>query len=155
MEIRRGARAGVLRLILILCFSTLGASSALAQCSRTITASVVAFDQAFVWNRLGAVQPHGMMYALRRDVVPITGTQLSAGNVKLRADKRPRPLVLRMNVGDCLSIHFQNLLSPVRVDQDQAATRWASIHAVGLQLARFIADDSSYVGQNANSLVDV
>ena len=52
MEIRRKVRAGVLRLILILCFSIWGAASVLAQCSRTITANVVAFDQAFVWNRL-------------------------------------------------------------------------------------------------------
>src|SRR4029079_11019609 len=134
---------------------TLNSGAASAQtCARTLTAEVVAFDQVFFWNRLGAVEPQGMMYALRRDVVPITGTTLSPGNVRLRSDKRPRPLVLRMNVGDCLSIHFQNLLSPTRVDQDQAATRWASIHAVGLELARFIADDGSYVGQNANSLVD-
>src|SRR5215213_5555199 len=97
MEIRRKVRAGVPRLILILSFMTWGASSALAQCSRTITANVVALDQAFVWNRLGAVQPQGMMYALRRDVVPITGSTISAGNVQLRSDKRPRPLVLRIN----------------------------------------------------------
>ena len=133
---------------------TPGAASA-QTCARTLTADVVAFDQVFFWNRLGAVQPQGMMYALRRDVVPISGTTLSAGNVRLRPDKRPRPLVLRMNVGDCLSIQFQNLLSPTRRDQDQASTRWASIHAVGLQLFNSIASDSSYVGQNTNSLVDV
>jgi NADPH-dependent curcumin reductase CurA len=39
----------------------------MAQCTRTITANVVALDQPFFWNRLGAVQPQGMMYALRRD----------------------------------------------------------------------------------------
>src|ERR1044071_4014662 len=81
-------------------------------CARTIEADVVAFDQVWFWNRLGAVQPQGMMYALRSDVVPITGTALTPGNVQLRAGKRPRPLVLRMNVGDCLRIEFQNLLAP-------------------------------------------
>ena len=30
----------------------------------------------------------------------------------LRPDKRPRPMVLRMNVDDCLEVRFQNLLAP-------------------------------------------
>jgi len=124
-------------------------------CARTLTADVVAFDQVFFWNRLGAVQPQGMMYALRRDVVPISGTTLSAGNVRLRPDKRPRPIVLRMNVGDCLQISFQNLLAPTRRDQEQPNTRWASIHAVGMELVNTISDDGSYVGKNINGLVDV
>src|SRR5215218_10150327 len=119
-------------------------------CARTITADVVAFDQVFFWNRLGAIQPQGMMYALRRDVVPISGTTLSAGNVRLRPDKRPRPLVLRMNVGDCLTIQFQNLLAATRRDQEQPATRWASIHAVGMEV-QTINSDGSFVGKNTNS----
>src|SRR5687768_18005841 len=89
-------------------------------CARTLTADVVALDQAFFWNRLGAVQPQGMMFALRRDVVPIDSAYgLQPGNVQLREGKRPRPLVLRMNVGDCLSIQFQNLLAPSPVDNQQ------------------------------------
>jgi hypothetical protein len=132
------------------------AGAARAQtCARTLTADVVAFDQVFFWNRLGAVQPQGMMFALRRDVVPISGASLSAGNVKLRADKRPRPMVLRMNVGDCLRISFQNLLSSTRRDDNQSATRWASIHAVGMQLTSSTLDDGSYAGANPNGLVDV
>ncbi len=35
-----------------------------------------------------------------------------AGHVKLRSDKRPRPLVLRANEGDCLQVTFTNLLAP-------------------------------------------
>jgi len=35
-----------------------------ATCSRTITAKVVAFNQPITFNRLGAVNPVGMMYAL-------------------------------------------------------------------------------------------
>ena len=31
------------------------------------------------------------------------------GKVQLRPDKRPRPIVLRANVGDCLTIEFENL----------------------------------------------
>ncbi|HEV2845446.1 MAG TPA: copper oxidase, partial [Thermoanaerobaculia bacterium] len=125
-----------------------------AQCNRIVTADVVAFDQVFFWNRLGAVQPQGMMYALRRDVVPISGNTLSPGNVQLRPGKRPRPMVLRVNVGDCLRIEFQNLLSPSRRDQEQPATRWASVHVVGMQPFT-IQDDGSFVGRNTTSLVDV
>src|SRR4051812_34074875 len=74
-------------------------------CERTVKADVVAFDQVFFYNRLGAVNPSGMIYALRRDVVPVNPSQgLVAGNVRLRDGKRPRPLVLRMNVGDCLQV---------------------------------------------------
>ncbi len=31
----------------------------------------------------------------------------------LRPDKRARPLVLRMNAGDCLAVEFENLLAPI------------------------------------------
>jgi hypothetical protein len=64
-------------------------------CQRQTTAQVVALDQPFFLNRLGALEATGMMFALKRDVVPISGTTLTAGNVQLRSDKRPRPLVLR------------------------------------------------------------
>ncbi|HWM91603.1 MAG TPA: copper oxidase [Thermoanaerobaculia bacterium] len=135
-------------------------------CARLIKADVVALDQVFFWNRLGAVQPQGMMFALRRDVCTETcsgstctercGTQdLPAGNVYLRADKRPRPLVLRMNVGDCLEVKFQNLLNETKVDQEQPATRQASFHPIGLQLVDSILDDGSYVGKNPTSLAEV
>lgn len=149
-SLRRLSWMAVLALVALLP----GAASA-QTCARTVTADVVAFDQVWFWNRLGAVQPQGMMYALRRDVVPISGTTLSAGNVKLRADKRQRPIVLRMNVGDCLRITFQNLLSPTRRDDDQSNTRWASIHAVGMQLVSSTLDDGSWVGANPNGQVNV
>ncbi|HEX7958236.1 MAG TPA: hypothetical protein VF508_14915, partial [Pyrinomonadaceae bacterium] len=68
-------------------------------CNRVITADVVALDQPIVYNRLGAMNPGGMMFALRNDVEAIdTGSGLVAGNVKLKDYKRPRPLTLRMNV---------------------------------------------------------
>jgi manganese oxidase len=122
-------------------------------CARNITADVVALDQVFFWNRLGAVQPQGMIYALRGDVVSSSSstTALSAGNVQLRPGKRPRPLVLRMNVGDCLTINFQNLLSPSRRDSEQPNTRNASVHVMGLNWTTSHVDDGSYVGQNPSS----
>ncbi|HEX8722262.1 MAG TPA: hypothetical protein VF736_16730, partial [Pyrinomonadaceae bacterium] len=118
-------------------------------CERTIKAHVVALDQVFFWNRLGAVQPQGMIFALRHNVIPTDGGRtLRPGLVRLRSDKRPRPLVLRMNVGDCLQIDFQNLLAPAPRDDEQPATRHASIHVAGLQLVNSIRDDGSNVGRN-------
>ncbi|HEX4966047.1 MAG TPA: hypothetical protein VF173_34880, partial [Thermoanaerobaculia bacterium] len=96
-------------------------------CERTVTANVVALPQVIYLNRLGAHIPNGMMFALARDVVQAdaTGkilqplktcypdaTQCTPGLVTLRPDKRPRPIVLRANEGDCLKIVFTNLLSP-------------------------------------------
>ncbi len=85
--------------------------------ARQLTADVVAIDQFWEYNRFGSFNPAGMMYALRRDVVN-KGTglpeNLTPGFVKLREDKRPRPLVLRANVGDTLTVNFTNLLTPDR-----------------------------------------
>ena len=47
-------------LLALLCSS--GAWAQSETCTRTLHADVVAFDQVFFWNRLGAVQPQGMMY---------------------------------------------------------------------------------------------
>lgn len=154
---RRQARAVPLAAAVLAVLSAGLASAAAAQtCNRTVNADVVALDQVFFWNRLGAVQPQGMMFALRRDVVSNTPAtdELYPGKVQLRSGKRPRPLVLRMNVGDCLRIEFQNLLDPARRDQDQAATRFASIRVVGLQLVTSITDDGSFVGENPSGVVD-
>ena len=80
-------------------------------CQRTVKADVVALDQAFYNNRLGAINAGGMIYALRRDVQPTSGTgELKFGQVMLKPYKRARPIVLRANEGDCLEISFQNLL---------------------------------------------
>ena len=80
-----------------------------APCERTVKADVVALDQALIYNRLGAINPAGMIYALKRDVVAIDPAKgLVAGNVQLRPGKRPRPIALRLNVGDCIQINFTN-----------------------------------------------
>jgi hypothetical protein len=139
-------------------------------CERYITADVVAFDQPIVYNRLGDVNPVGMIYALRRDVVPKSGSELAPGNVQLRPDKRPRPLTLRMNEGDCLQVSFQNYLDPQPLTVsatlfdpvtgtspilgvEQPDTRAAGFHVNGLQLVGSIASDGSNVGANESSLV--
>jgi hypothetical protein len=105
-----------------------------------------------MFNRLGAMNPHGMIYALKQDIVAIDSAKgLIAGNVRLRSDKRPRPIVLRMNGGDCLRITFTNLLahSP---SGDQPATRTAGIHVIGMELLN-IGSDGSNVGNNPPSLI--
>src|ERR671915_493643 len=129
-------------------------------CERTVKAEVVALDQALIYNRLGAINPAGMIYALKRDVVAIDPAKgLVAGNVQLRPGKRPRPIALRMNVGDCLQVNFTNLLAPDPADvnsfaaNNAPATRTASTHIIGLELVGSILSDGSNVGQNQSSLV--
>lgn len=79
----------------------------------TVSAEVVALEQAYVLNRFGAYVPAGMMYALKRDVVAIESDRPAGpGNAKLRNDKRPRPLVLRAHEGGCLQVTLHNWLSP-------------------------------------------
>ena len=121
-------------------------------CNRTLTAEVVSIDQVIFFNRLDVFLPPGNIYALKRDVVPITGTEIGPGNAQLRPDKRPRPIVLRMNKGDCLEVTYTNLIAPVRVDNEQAATRSASVMIDGLSLVGSIASSGSNVGNNPSSL---
>ena len=90
------------------------AADAPPKCETTVKADVVALDQAFQVNRLGTTRTDGEIYALRADVVsndPAT-SKLLPGRVMLRPDKRPRPMVLRVNAGSCLEITFTNLLDP-------------------------------------------
>jgi manganese oxidase len=129
---------------------------------RIIKANVVALDQVIVYNRLGTINPAGMIYALKSDVVAIDPLKgLVAGNVRLRANKRPRPIVLRMNSDDCLQITFTNLLSPLPLSHkdpedvfsNQPKTRSAGVHVIGMELVGDITSDGSNVGVNPPSLV--
>lgn len=87
---------------------------------RTIHAEVVALDSPIIYNRFGSMNPYGMIYALKRDVVNSDGSpmndQSKPGEVRLRDGKRPRPLVLRVAPGDHLVVHFTNMLSPEQPD---------------------------------------
>ncbi|MGD8643817.1 MAG: hypothetical protein PVI15_05990, partial [Chromatiales bacterium] len=161
------------------------------QCDRTITANVAVLDSPTVFNRLGAQNPNWISYALLRDVVEATpdangilqpglvctdpNANCSPGNVMLRPDKRPRPLVVRSVAGACLTVNFTNLLDPVPPGQapnqaqqgqntpgtlpngnpfpglfndDFVADRCASFHAQGVELMNDMDDDGSFVGQN-------
>jgi len=132
-----------------------------------VKARVVAIDEPLWFNRLGANLPNGMMFALERDVCAPDGKggcgagAPSAGNAILRPERRPRPLVLRVNQDQCLEITFTNWLSPTAVNvtnpllsaENQPATRAASLHLQGVEWVRSSEDDGSWVGKNTSSLV--
>jgi len=155
-----------------------GDALAAIACTRTVTANVVALDQPISFNRLGASNINGMVYALERDVInKATRVPLSvdpagavAGAVELRPDRRPRQLVLRVAAGDCLQVKLTNLLTananpnnaapnapfpgPQQISvfiDDQVADRTVGFHVNGMQLVNSIADDSSMVGKNAGN----
>src|SRR6185437_3939374 len=105
---------------------------------------------------------------------PSSSDRALSGHVKLRSDKRPRPLVLRTNEGDCLQVTFTNLLAPTVggqevindpelrltrpkevlekgsevkgvIDSDEPATRHASMHVNGLSLVDSIDSQGANV----------
>jgi hypothetical protein len=145
-----------------------------------VTADVVAMDQVLVYNRMGAFNPAGMIFALARDVFP-KGTLVvnqilinscavvscSRGDVQLRDDKRPRPLTLRVNEGQTIAITLTNLLDLDDIthaenenpeiglppgESEQPVTRKVGIHINGMQWVTGPGDDGSKVGAQ-NSLV--
>ncbi|MDH4228592.1 MAG: hypothetical protein OEW11_02445 [Nitrospirota bacterium] len=145
----------------------------------TVTARVAVLDQVLIHNRLGAQNVNGTIYALRGDLVNLNtlqpesqGGSLIPGEVQLRPDKRPRPLVLRVSKGQCLQVEFTNLLaplpnpnphpgrhvpapntSPLLIADNQVNERHVGFNPTGLELVNGIADSSSFVGKNLNSLV--
>ncbi|WP_233093831.1 manganese-oxidizing multicopper oxidase MnxG [Azotobacter chroococcum] len=138
-------------------------------CARTLSADVVAIDQPLMFNRLGAQNVNGMMFALRRDVVDEDGTPLhqggaaQPGRVTLRPDKRPRPLVLRVAEGDCLKINLQNLLAAqanprnaeepeLQVD-DQVRGRQIGFKVNGMQVLGSVGDIAANSGRNGSFLL--
>lgn len=146
-----------------------------AQVGDTVYAEIAAIDQPIMYNRMGAAVPTGMLFALVSDLDAQPGDPgFEAGNVHLRTDKRPRPIVLRANKGNVLIIKFHNLLSPYeakdivdvyntddpgKVTQLQAQknypmTRAAGVHILGTELADNILDDASFNGINSTSLAD-
>ena len=126
-----------------------------AQCRRTIQADVVALAQPIMLNRLGAAIPGGMVFALKRDTVR------NGNQVQLGPDKRPRPLVLRANVGDCLTITLTNAIPksnfivpapPPDPPAQPYNTSEVSLHVQGMEWVAGSQDDGSFVGANNSSL---
>lgn len=130
-------------------------------CVRTINADVVALPQPIMLNRMGAAIPDGLIFALKSDTVDKAGKQLRSG-------KRPRPLVLRANVGDCLRITFTNSISqsdfeisklppppPPQPPGAPAGTTEVSLHIQGVEWVEGPQDDGSFAGVNNSSLASV
>ena len=143
------------------------------QCQRTIVAKVAAIDQMITYNRLGSNTPAAEIFALLRDVQDNKGNRCdqvkcAPGQVSLRPDKRPRPIVLRANVHDCLEVQFTNLIYPNtgpatcnNSRPDGSATCYTGMHIQGLELRNVtttagdpITNDASWAGANKNSLVE-
>jgi hypothetical protein len=151
------------------------------QPGRTIIAEVWAFDQPYFYNRLGAQQPTGTIFALKSDIIAIDPQKpLAPGNLKLRDSKRPRPIVIRSNRGDTVLVKFTNMLLPYSPADDfsvnyvnrdttvsstqindsilvyngpyMTKTRTASFHCAGLNLLGTINSDGTWVGANPNGL---
>lgn len=119
--------------------------------TRMVKADVVAIPKAIMLNRLGATIPNAFVFALRSDT---TGT---GNNIQMRPGKRPRPIVLRANVGDCLRVTFTNAIPPASFAQSTpqspaVGTTEVSLHIQGQEWASASSDDGSFVGKNSSSL---
>ena len=190
---RRGPSLAALVLPAAIGAAALGMSpGAQAQAPACIKADIVVFDSPTVFNRLGAQNPNWITYALRRDVVQAAtpaalaadptlaatqglpesaGGKLVEGQVALRPDKRPRPLVVRSVEGKCLDVKLTNLLAPAAnpnnfidnplsetdnalINNDQVAGRCAGFHATGTELRTSMRDDGAMVGANPGASLD-
>src|SRR5262245_6612265 len=122
-----------------------------APCQRTLSANVVAMAQPIMLNRLGATIPDGLIFVLASDTVP------NSNPVQLKPGKRPRPLVLRANVGDCLTITLTNSIPAANflnttLPNAKTGTTEVSLHVQGMEWVNGTQDDASFVGVNNSSL---
>lgn len=124
-------------------------------CTRTINAEIVAIHQPIMLNRMGAAIPDGLIFALKSD----TAVDPKFNEPRLRPTKRPRPLVLRANVGDCLKITFANSIpaddfaTKLVVSSAGTGTTEVSLHVQGMEWIQGPEDDGTFVGVNNSSLV--
>lgn len=136
------------------------ATPAPTPCNRNITADVVALPHPIMLNRLGASVPDGLVFALRSDTIEIKGSTPGSGTtLRLRTEKRPRPIVLRANVGDCLTIKFTNAIptnnfGTTRTGGASTGTTEVSLHVQGMEWVKSSGDDGSFVGRNNSSLAN-
>ncbi|TYB53209.1 hypothetical protein FXF51_49935 [Nonomuraea sp. PA05] len=66
--------------------------------------TIAAINKDITYNKAGDHDPHGAMYALEEDVAAI-----KAGT------KKPEPLVIRANAGDCVEVTLKNQLDPAKM----------------------------------------
>ncbi len=125
----RGSPVALSFMLMAMALSAQTGCNSLPQPPRAIHAHVVALEQPIVYNRFGSMNPYGMIYALKQDVVnKADGLPMNdrsqPGEVRLADGKRPRPLVLRANPGDQLIVHFYNMLSPEQ--PNLSSTHWTA-----------------------------
>ena len=117
---------------------------------------VAAVNVRIPFNRWGNVDPHGQMYVLQGDKAAVKNwstplaedpSQDPAGNRRLR----PRPLVIRANVGECVKIEFTNELAEVGGDGLPNDPR-ASMKAFGPSYDAQTSDGGA-VGYNEDTTV--
>ena len=131
--------------------TTVAPAPVMQQCTRTVKAEVVAIPQPIMLNRLGATIPNAFVFALKADTIT------SNNQLQLRPGRRPRPIVLRANVGDCLRIFFTNAVPQAAFDSStpnspKVGTREVSLHIQGQEWTAGAQDDGSFVGKNSSSL---
>lgn len=106
--------------------------------ARAIAYDVVAMDVDIVFNDYGDHNPNAAMYALASDETEIRA-QVAAHPGKVT--QLVRPLVIRANKGDCVTVNLLNKLN-----------RRAGFHVQGLAFD-VQGDDGSKVGDNVDSTV--
>lgn len=144
---------------------TSAASAATAATSTSCTASnaarqydVAALSVPIPYNRFGDVDPHGMIYVLEQDRAAVKNWFLPL-NADPNADPasnrrlRPRPLVLRANEGECVSITFTNRLDPTALAGAVTNPR-VSLHAAGVAY-NAATSDGGKVGYNEDTTVGI
>ncbi len=68
---------------------------------------IVAIQKDIVYNRFGDHDPNGLLFVLKEDEKDV-----------LKGKKKPKPLILRANAGDCIEIELTNhLFKPLVQDQ--------------------------------------
>ncbi len=150
---------------------------------QVVKADIIAINVPIMYNRLGTIQPMGLMYALKSDVekdpdlttifegivtkcseIPL---DVCAGCMRLKDGKRPRPLVLRANEGDILEITLTNGIYPPpplpggkkgygissNPDTANAAVLFVGMTIHGMNYVDNIGSDVNFIGSNSNYLV--
>lgn len=155
----------ILKLMLFLIIGTTSASFAQDQykSGNTVYADIVAIDLPIHYNRLGVYESAGLIYALKSDVykdntafttkngieVPCSTIEGNcAGCMRLKPAKRPRPIVLRSNIGDELVVTLTNYITP-----ETSGVPVVGFSINGVAFVNSTQDDGSWIGANTNNQV--
>ncbi len=101
---------------------------------------IEAIELPIVYNRFGDHDPNGLMYVLKEDAEAVKREALVKFHQEVpQPASRVQPLVIRVNLGDCVTVHFSHSLN-----------RDLSIHVQGLSYDVRTSDGAS-VGRNPDS----